>query len=229
MKKDQAQKDPRQQETEGNRSGEYGFGYSGSHDVGEEGLHEDEISSELGSALGQAEISRSSYKSEAQKREDRLSAEKDNYDPSSHSCLTMSQLVSMLRSKEGLIIYDVAGSAHSVSLQKDVHNKTLNTEVVLLSGPVGKRDKGQCGVKERCPNIFPQSRVQYIDFIREQTQLLQRISNVALAKQDYSAYQTINENLATLVRFNEQFSRRVELVMGGIGMIKSHHVTRWAV
>jgi len=105
----------------------------------------------------------------------------------------MCQLVSTIRSKEGLIIFDVAGSAHSVALQKDVYNKTLNTEVTLLSGPFGKRDKNQCGVKERCPNIFPQSRVQYLDFMREQTDMLQRISKLALVNKDYSAYQLINE------------------------------------
>jgi hypothetical protein len=208
-------------------SGEYGWRDGRGNDL------EDELSLADGasvseSVLGKEDIG-SSARNEELKRVHRLAAEKDNYDPGSHRCLTMCQLVSTIRSKEGLIIFDVAGSAHSVALQKDVHNKTLNTEVTLLSGPFGKRDKNQCGVKERCPNIFPQSRVQYLDFMREQTDMLQRISKAALVNKDYSAYQMINEDLATLYQFNEQFSRRVELVMGGVGMHKPHHITRWAV
>ena len=214
---------------ESSRSGEFGLkggrGMIREKEEEDSDEEEEDVSSEFGSVL---EVS-SSAKNEEAKRKDRLKTEQDNYDSNMTRSITMLQINTKLRCKEGFYIYDTTGSAHAVGLFKNPNNKILEHGVVLISGPPGKRLKSQCGINDDCPCIYPRSQVQYLDFIREQTQLLRRCASVASNAKDYVAYQRFNEKLDILNQFNDEFTRRMELVMGSLGMQRPHHVTRWAV
>ena len=159
----------------------------------------------------------------------RLAASRENYDPSSTFQLSMDQLCSMMREKSGLIIYDVNGSAHSVSFKKDSVNNSLSFNVSMIHGPPGRRSTEECGMLLRSDNIFPRSRLQYKDFMREQLRHLDRRAASLTSPKDQLAYMTISDNIRILRRFDELFTRRIELVMGEWDMPNSHHVTQWAV
>ena len=162
-------------------------------------------------------------------RQQRLSAFKENYNPSSTFQLSMSELCSMIRDKTGLLIMDVNGSINSVSFKKDSINNSLAYNVSMLHGPPGNRSAESCGYLQKSPNIYPKSRFQFRDFMREQERHLNRSASAYLNAKDHLSYQKVSENTAILRRFDEEFTRRIECVMGELDMQKSHHLTRWAV
>ena len=162
-------------------------------------------------------------------RQQRLSAFKENYNPSSTFQLSMSELCSMIRDKTGLLIMDVNGSINSVSFKKDSINNSLAYNVSMLHGPPGNRSAESCGYLQKSPNIYPKSRFQFRDFMREQERHLNRSASAYLNAKDHLSYQKVSENTAILRRFDEEFTRRIDCVMGELDMQKSHHLTRWAV
>ena len=99
----------------------------------------------------------------------------------------------------------------------------------MVHGPPGRQSPDECGMLLRSDNIFPRSRTQYKDFMREQLGHLDRKASSLTSSRDQAAYMSTAENIRILRRFDEMFIRRIELVMGEWHQPNSHHISRWEV
>ncbi len=140
--------------------------------------------------------------------------------------ITMEQMIRMIcDTGKGLIIYDILGNEHMVSMKKGSSTRVLSCRVKRGKGPDGV-NKASLSILHDAPKIFPQSNKHFDGFIREQMTLA---SNARKAPRNRDIISQIDDKVDILNTFKDKFVRRIQLVMGEVGSEKTQHVSLWAV